>query len=203
MKSKEFFLNSPYTDAEMTPYERNKLYAWIIENKPNHVFEVGTGLGGGSTYYIAEAFKELGKGRIYTCDPGRSPSNHFLETYKNIVFYYRQTSQWLIDQLTIDQISPDFVMFDGPEDPQIALDDIIRLEKVIQPETLFCMHDWEFEKRGYDNGVSTKSKLIRPYIENSKKYSKVEVLSGLIKNSNYDEMNYDSVGLCLYKFVGQ
>lgn len=202
MRKQDFFLKSPFLDAEMTPYERNRLYTWIIENMPKCVFEVGTGLGGGSTYYIAEAFKDIGSGKIYTCDPGRHPSNSFLDQYKDIVFYHQKSSQWLIDHLINEQIIPDFLMFDGPEDPTIALEDIIKLEKIIKTGTLFCMHDWEFEKRGYDNGISTKSKLIRPYIENSKKYVQVEILSGLRKNSNYDTSNYDSVGLCLYKFIG-
>ena len=44
--------------GEMTPYERYKLFNWVLDIKPKSVLEVGTG-GGGSTRAISEAIKRL------------------------------------------------------------------------------------------------------------------------------------------------
>jgi len=87
------------------------------------------------------------------------------------------------------------LFFDGPEDPDIAMEDIKILENYIQPECYFSMHDWELEKRKYDNGISTKAKKIRPYMENSSLWKPIEVLEGIESDQ--------SVGLCLYKFLGK
>jgi NAD(P)H-hydrate repair Nnr-like enzyme with NAD(P)H-hydrate epimerase domain len=87
----EIFFSSPYP-GEMLPYERYKLYNWILEIKPEIIFEVGTGNGGGSTFYIAEALKKGGiNGFIYTCDPIRVIDSKFTEKYTN-VFYHKLES---------------------------------------------------------------------------------------------------------------
>lgn len=193
------FNNAPNTGMEMLPYERFKLYNWIIDIKPINIIEIGCGLGG-TTYYISESIKTLNiESTIYTCDPSRSPSSSLLKDFP-FIKYYPITSNILIEDVISNNIDIDFILFDGPELPDIALDDIKILENYIKNGTYFCMHDWEFTKRGYDNGISTKSEKIRPYIEKSKKWIEIEVLSGLIKNSNYNNDIFDSVGLCLYKF---
>ena len=58
MKNIEEFTYTKY-NGEMLPFERFKLTNWILNIKPTIVFEVGTGNGGGSTYFIAKALKEL------------------------------------------------------------------------------------------------------------------------------------------------
>jgi hypothetical protein len=80
------------------------------------------------------------------------------------------------------------------------MDDIKVLEKYIEDGCLFSMHDWEYTQRKMDNGISTKSLYIRPYMEQSNKWSKIEVLSGMEKNCEGSE-EIDSVGLCLYRYV--
>jgi hypothetical protein len=104
-----------------------------------------------------------------------------------------------LSNLIQSNIKPDFIMFDGPEPPNIAYEDIILLEDVINDGTYFCMHDWD-HYRPYDKSYSTKSVKIREYMENSKQWDLQEQLHANIKNSNFDNLEYDSVGLCLYKF---
>jgi hypothetical protein len=197
--NKDFFLDQKFLDGEMLPYERFKLYTWISEIKPKVVFEVGTGTGGGSTFFIASAILNMKlNSTIYTCDPSRSPTKEFLDEFESVKFY-RNFSNIVIPDLINNEISPDFIMFDGPEDPMIAYNDLIYLEKYISNDTYFCMHDWD-EYRNYDNSRSTKSVKVREYIENSLNWTLVEKLDANIKNSNFDNWEYDSVGLCLYKF---
>jgi hypothetical protein len=186
-------------DGEMLPLERFKLYNWICEISPKIIFEVGTGIGGGSTYYIAMAIKNRNyKTKLYTCDPLRSPTQDFLNNF-DFITYYKKFSSEMFNILIESNILPDFIMFDGPEDSEIAYNDIIELEKYIENGTYFCMHDWDYH-RPYDNGYSTKSIKIRKYFENSNNWELLERLDSNIKNSNFDDREYDSVGMCLYKY---
>ena len=186
-------------EFEMLPYERFILYKWITEIiKPIVAVEFGTGHGG-STYYITKALEQTG-GFLHTCDPERSPLQEIFNLNKNFK-YYSITSDKLINILIENNINIDYLFFDGPEDPMIALTDLIKLENYIKPGCYFSMHDWEIEKRGFDGAISTKALHIRPYIENSSRWKLIHQLSGLEKNSK-DNDGYDSVGLCLYQFIG-
>jgi hypothetical protein len=191
------FDQSPYT-GEMLPYERYKLYNWIIDIKPKIIFEVGTGHGGGSTYYIAEAIKHLNNGgKIYTCDPERTIESTLLQDFPLIQFFPIY-SEDMLKNLTEQGLKPDFIMFDGPEDPNIAFNDIKYMENFIDDGTHFSMHDWDLY-RPYDGHQSTKSVKIREYMENSDNWVLLEQLYSDRKNST-NNMQYDSVGLCLYKY---
>ena len=184
------FVNSPYRGAEMLPLERCKLYNWVLESTPAMVLEVGTGSGGG-TSYIAEAIKDIGTGYILTRDPLRKPNDDFFKTYP-FVDYRKCRSDVIIEEVIERGLCIDFIFFDGPEDPDVALRDIKRLEQWIITGTLFAMHDWETTKRKYDGAISTKAEKIRPYMEESEHWKEVEVLSG---------QTIQSVGLCLYKYI--
>jgi hypothetical protein len=192
------FYHTKY-NGEMLPYERFKLTEWVKFINPKVVFEVGTGNGGGSTYFISKTLKELNNnGHIHTCDPFRTIDSNMLLEFDNIT-YYQINSNEMLENLINTNIKPNFIMFDGPENPEIAYEDIKFLEQYIDNDTYFSMHDWDTH-RGYDNGTSTKSIKIREYIENSKNWILIEQLHSNIKNSDFDITPYDSVGICLYKF---
>lgn len=197
---KEFFLNYPYSEyGEMLPYERYKLYNWIKKFNVKNILEIGSG-SGASTYYMVNALQNDGK--IFTCDPGRRLPEELLNDFKNIE-YYENTSSFLIEKIMNERIDIDYVFFDGPEIPDLALQDILKLENYLKDGCLFSMHDWETTQRNYDKGYSIKCSKIRPYMENSEKWEEVEILSGLKVNSDYhvyDDRNADSVGLSLYKY---
>ena len=184
-----------YPGSEMLPYERYKLYSWVKKVKPKNILDIGCGIGGG-TYYLSEALKKVNSlGKVYSCDPERGPSKEFLKIHDN-VDYRSIYSQELISFLFQNKIQIDFIFFDGPEDPDVAMKDIISIENYIQPGCYFSMHDWEIVTRKYDGQISTKSKKIRKYMEsNSYIWKPVEILDGV--NST------DSVGLCLYEFLGK
>jgi cephalosporin hydroxylase len=181
--------------AEMTTYEREILTKWIIDiiRPKSHILEIGTGVGG-STYYLSKTLSYINKKKfVYTCDPSRRPSDEFLDEMKNVK-YFPNTSDFLIDYIIKKSIKLSYIFFDGPEDPNVALNDIKKLEDYIESGCYFSMHDWEVKKRLLDGGISTKSLLIRTYIESSERWEEVEVLDG-IESRN-------SVGFCLYKFLG-
>jgi predicted O-methyltransferase YrrM len=173
------FVNCPYKGAELLPLERERLYNWVFNLKPKDILEIGTG-NGGSTYYMAEAIKAAGISTvIITCDPQRKVSNSFFETYP-FVDYFRMSSDKIIPFVIEEGFLIDFIFFDGPDDPEVALRDIKRLEVSIASGTYFAMHDWDFPK----------AEMIRPYMELSPNWIEQEVLF----------KSEVSVGLCLYKY---
>lgn len=178
--------------GEMSALERELLYNWVCSYNPLNVLEIGTGTGGGGCYYMASALKEHnGQGLIYTCDPSRSPEENFFKEFPMVKFY-QQRSDKLINYLISNNINIDFIFFDGPENPDTAMNDILTLENFIKSGTKFAMHDWETAERIFDKAISTKAKKIRPYMENSSKWK----LLHQTENCMY------SVGLCLYEFLG-
>lgn len=174
------FVNCPYKGAELLPLEREKLYNWVLNRKPMGILEIGTGHGG-STYYMAAAVKAMNLSTIMvTCDPKRKIPNLFFEEYP-FVDYFCMLSDEIIPFVIEENFLIDFIFFDGPDDPEVALRDIQRLEKYIASGTHFAMHDWDFPK----------AEMIRPYMEQSEHWVEQEVLPKSDK----------SVGLCLYKYI--
>ncbi len=184
------YINFEYSElGEMLPLERERLHSWISKINPKNILEVGTGTGA-STYYMAISLQEGSK--IYSCDDGREPSKKLLKDFKNIEFFNIKSTA-LIQHIKKANIKIDYIFFDGPEEESVAMEDIAVLEDgVIQPGCYFSMHDWEVTPRKYDSGLSTKAAKIRPYIEKSNRWEKIEVLDGL----NSDQ----TVGLCLYRY---
>lgn len=190
---------NPYA-GELTDYERYRLHHWILERRPRVVFEVGTGVGG-STFYIGSALQQVG-GQLFTCDPLRRPPASFLRQFADVLRYEPLESTEMMRQLLGRGVRPDFIFFDGPEIPELALRDLQLLEPSLAAGTQFAMHDWHLGRRGYDGGHSVKAAQVRPYIENSVRWRALEVLRGDSQNCRESIQPYDSVGLCLYQWEG-
>jgi len=194
------FTETIHPQAEMLPLERKALYDSVVLNRPKVILEVGTGCGGGGTYFMSRALKDNNIDCIlYTCDPMRGPDQSFLSMFP-FVNYRSEYSTNLISELIEKGITPDFLFFDGPESPEVALNDLKALETVIKEGTILCIHDYELSRRGYDKAFSTKSKLIRPYLESSNSWDEVLTYSGTTKNSDYNDDEFDSVGFAILKY---
>lgn len=178
--------------GEMTYLERELLHAWVGLYNPKNILEIGTGTGGGGCYYMASALKNIDSSAlIYTCDPYRGPEASFFQEFP-MVNFWQTKSNILIDHIIDKNIEIDFIFFDGPEDANTAIEDILTLENFIKSGTKFTMHDWEFVERVLDKAISIKAQKIRPYMENSSKW----------KLLHQTENSTNSVGLCLYEFLG-
>lgn len=198
MKLENFFITE-YQDGEMLPYERYKLYNWILNSNPNNILEIGCGTCGGSTKFMSNALDKLNNGHIFCCDPSRGPSQEFLQNHPR-VHYSKTTSSELINYIINEKIDIDFLFFDGPENPDIAYNDLIILENYIKLGAKFAMHDWHIGIRGYDNNASTKSVKIKEYMQSSNRWKQIEILKGDYKNNKEWPGEFDSVGMCLYEF---
>jgi len=178
---------NPYKKGEMLPTERKALFSWVSDAMPSLVLEVGTNGGEGSTFYISNALKFDAK--MITCDVRGG-----CHDYPNLIFV-RKPSTTVIKEMIKEGNIPDFIFFDGPEDPNVALQDIKLLEPHLKKgETYFAMHDWYGGVRCYDGYTSTKAALIRPYMEESSNWILKAELRG-------DVPEDDSVGLVLYQYA--
>ncbi len=167
--------------GQLLPEERKFLYNSIITIKPNLVLEIGTWRGGGSTYQIAEALLFNNSGKLVTCETNTDFYREALSIYdcdkwNDIVDCRNVNSSVLIKELIDKGDIPDFLFFDGPEDPESNLEDFLHLEQYLSDDSYFCAHDWDLGTR-IDGLKSIKSKLIRPYVENSDKWIIIKSLS--------------------------
>ena len=165
-------LSSVKTDpsfGQLYPAERALVRAMVLARRPRIALEVGTWKGGGSTFQIASALAELGAGELHTCEPDETLNTIASGQYADadFVHVHRAYSQTLIAQLISDGDVPDFLFFDGPDDPTIALNDLIALEPHLTPGTVFMMHDWD----------DIKASAVRPYLERSAQWQIVTALS--------------------------
>jgi hypothetical protein len=93
-------------------------------------------------------------------------------------------------------IIPNFVFFDGPEEPEVALNDFKLLENSLPVGAFFSMHDWCTNVRKYDSETSTKALYLKDYINSFDNWILIEELDG----ENYEE-GEESVGLVFYKKI--
>jgi len=170
-------------EGQLWPQERAMLHQTILTLKPELALEIGTWKGGGSTYQIADALVKNGKGLLITCEPDPELFAIAKNTYevelagKMPVQLVNDYSHNLINHLVNHGRIPDFVLMDGPEDPNVCLNDLKALENLMKPGSIVAFHDWDLGVRA-DGLVSTKSEFVRPYIEGSKeKWVSIGVLT--------------------------
>lgn len=190
MKYKESYDNF---GGELISFERKFLFDKIIKHQPSIVLELGSG-GGGATRIILSAMNELEQGVLYTCDPQQDAVLDIQDVDIKRMTFSKITGANLINELVSNGIYVDFVFFDGPEDPDVGLNNFKLLNQITESNCVFMSHDWETEKSRIDGNISTKSKLLRPYLHNSEQWKVVEELSGL-KNKYPNDTGYNSVGM--------
>ncbi len=166
-------------EGQMWPAERDFLANAIKERNPSIILEVGTWKGGGSTLQIANAMAE--SSTLITCEVDKNfydQAMRDLSDHKNFdnIKFNNVPSYELIDDIIENGVIPEFVFFDGPEDPEINYNDFKRLEEYVKPGTYFCMHDWDLGVRA-DGLTSTKAEYVRPYVEKSDKWDILRTLT--------------------------
>lgn len=167
-------------NGQLSLPERVALHHYVRKFKPTVVFEVGTWRGGGSTFQIVTALQERKYGHLHTCE---SNKEHYLvartaydrstfgrgrglKPLKGYVTFYNLRSDEMIEKLIGEGIIPEFVFFDGPDDPEVAYTDLKKLEPIMRAGSIFAMHDW----------FNQKAALVKPYLENNPSWSIKEVL---------------------------
>lgn len=178
-------------EGQMTVQERIFLYQAALEKlsimENGTALEIGTWKGGGSTLQISTAIMNVDlsghyRGNIlHTCEVDPILYSEAVAAYETTpqskyVVFHNKPSDIVIDELIWKGNIPQFVFFDGPEDPEINMNDFLKLDEHLKVGTRFCMHDWDLDVR-FDGLVSTKAKLLRPYLEKSNKWHQIGSLT--------------------------
>lgn len=166
--------------GQLWPSERAALYEAVVRRRPLVALEIGTWHGGGSTFQIVSALMSCGRGRLITCEQnpeacaiahgfyGRLPYSRFCGVY-NCSASKLLPALVASPSLVPGGGVPDFIFFDGSEDPLESLNDFMYLDAHVRPGCVFMMHDWVTPE-------SHKADLLRPYLEKLETWKIVSVL---------------------------
>jgi len=168
--------------------ERRLLYETVRAYKPETVFEVGTWLGGGSTYFIAQALYDNGFGTLFTIDSDQftyssvvSAYNHYVSHLVPHVNFHVGLSTTIYPTILQRQKNVDVLFLDGAPDPEQTVKEFIMFEPYLHEGSILIAHDWNNEKM----------EVLRPMIEASTRWTIGKTLTAP-----------KSVGFAVCRFLG-
>jgi predicted O-methyltransferase YrrM len=163
-----FYEGCPNVPGQMWYADRKALYETIRRYKPLIVCESGTWLGGGSTYFIAQALRDNGKGVLYTTESNAEfyaaaiqSYEHSLSRLRPFVDFHFGTSAQIYPSLLEKIGMVDAVLLDGAEDAQETMDEFQMFELFLSPNAIVMAHDWNTDKM----------LLLRPLLENAAQWT--------------------------------
>ena len=142
-------------EGQMNPAERELLYNTVMSAQPDVVCEVGTCRGGGSTYFISSALRNLGKGKLYTCEDFKefydyaralyagNPDFAGLEQY--IEFFFGDSERAFKDF----KLPVNVCLLDGGADSIKMVYDFTLFRPLMPIGSYLIMHDWDNGKTDY------------------------------------------------------
>lgn len=159
-----FFEGCRDLPGQMYIADRKALYDAILKHKPRQCFEIGTYLGGGSTYFLASAFRELGAGQVVTLE---AEQNHFVlaagyyarylpALYPHVKFLLGNDPALFNPHIDAER-GVDCLFLDGGSEAEETFQQLAFFQPHLRPGTLLMAHDWDTEKQ----------RMVRPYLENS------------------------------------
>ncbi len=155
LSDKFFFEGCQPIPGEMYKADRKALYDTIIQYMPEHCYEIGTGSGGGSTFFLACAFAKLGEGKVISLEinDGSALRNfeRFTPDLLPFVEFLTGGDPSLFD--LGDRVG--CVFLDGAEDGEQTLYQYEFFKSYFRPGSILMAHDWN----------SSKMELLRPILE--------------------------------------
>ncbi len=144
--------------------DRKALYETIRRYKPRIVCESGTWLGGGSTYFIAQALYDNGGGVLHTTEvmpefhakAAQGYAQHLSRLLPFVQFHSGASAQ--VYSALLPQIAPiDALLLDGAEDAEMTANEFQMFEPFLSQRAVVMAHDWNTEKM----------LLLRPILEDA------------------------------------
>ena len=152
-------------EGQMNPPERESLYNLVMSVKPETICEVGTARGGGSTYFISSALRNIGKGLLYTCENNQEFYDYAMTLYngcpdfiglKQHVNFNFGDSEEVFTPLLPNIKNPSIVFLDGGASSIKMVYDYTLFRPYMNIGSFLACHDW----------VNGKSCYLRPIIQN-------------------------------------
>jgi cephalosporin hydroxylase len=157
-------------EGQLSPMERRALYDCVMRLRPDCAFEVGTCRGGGSTYFIASALRNI------DIDTGKKVVLQTTET--DIDFYeyaselYGTKLQYLSPYVNLhlcgamqtfagfEMPGRGFAFLDGAENASETLHQFSMFDMRLNPGSMLAFHDW----------TTSKTDSIRPIMEDHQRW---------------------------------
>ena len=148
-----FFEGAADIIGQMYVAERQALFNTILRFRPRHCFEVGTFTGGGSTFFIASAFKEIGAGKLFTLESNVTLFSLATSGYKAFVPDLLAHVEF-INGGSVELFTPhirasegvEAFFLDGAENADQTLDQYRYFLHYLRPGAVMMAHDWHTDK---------------------------------------------------------
>jgi predicted O-methyltransferase YrrM len=167
--------------------DRTCLYETVLETKPKQIFEVGTWLGGGSTFFLAKGLQKNGFGQLHTSETDAAAHGQAIKNYQRefpellpFVKFYLGNSLQVFSPVLYDGLHPrsikpedqivDILFLDGADNAEETVAEFMMFEPFFHPGSIFMAHDW------LDRADAQKMRLLRPIVENSKDWKILKVI---------------------------
>lgn len=185
-KDRLFFDGNFMLPGQMYKAERKALYDAVVNSKPDLCFEIGTYTGGGSTFFISEALKDLKHGKLITTESDEFLWNKAKERYgkyiknnfKFVEFLHTESTSVFIPHLEKKDYRH-FILLDGAEDSKQTLEQYLFFKPFFKDGTILALHDWNTEK----------SASVKPVILSEPKWQKIKELQ-----------QPESIGLAIFEY---
>ncbi|MFL5815815.1 MAG: class I SAM-dependent methyltransferase [Bdellovibrionia bacterium] len=162
-----FFEGCRALPGQMYIADRKGLYDAVIKYKPKYCFEVGTHTGGGSTYFLASAFAELGQGKVVTLESDRSFWEYAKDSYQKALPHLAPYVEFVhgddvkcFEPYLRETGGLECAFLDGSENAEQTLEQYEFFKKFLKPGSVLMAHDWDTDKM----------RLLRPLLEQSKEW---------------------------------
>jgi predicted O-methyltransferase YrrM len=160
-----FFEGAPDIIGQMYVAERQALFNTILQFKPRHCFEVGTFTGGGSTFFIASAFRKIGAGSLFTLESNPALFSLATSAYETYLSHL-MTHVSFIKGDDVELFTPhipastgiEALFLDGAESTDQTLDQYRYFQPHLRSGAVMMAHDWHTDKM----------KKVRPLIESNR-----------------------------------
>lgn len=145
----------------MNPEEREVLYNYVLEHKPQTIAEVGSSRGGGSTFFIASAIANADySAEFHAMEFYRPNWDYCQELYNTklsylrpyVVFHFVNSLKYW-PELNHNIVTLDMLLLDGGIDSLAMVYDFVYGQTKMPIGSMLFAHDW-------DNGKSTMIKKI-------------------------------------------
>jgi len=182
-----FFEGHRPLPGQMYLEERKVLHATILSRKPRYCYEIGTASGGGSTFFIASAFRALGTGKLVSLEAMKAMSERAARRYDTDLKHLRPYVEFLagtspnsfLPYIHDADGSVECVFLDGSDSPDETVGQYEFFLPFARKGTILMAHDWN----------DVKMSLLRPVIEKERSWRLMTALDEPL-----------SVGFMVYRF---
>jgi cephalosporin hydroxylase len=183
-----FFEGVRQLPGQMYIADRKALSGTVIKYMPQICYEIGTWIGGGSTFFLASAFAKLGRGKVVTTEVDVHAYQMARSTYETVLphllpfveFHNTAKLDVFMPFIRQNQNTVDCVFLDGADDARQTMEQYEFFRPYFKTGTILMVHDWNTEKmRG-----------IRPVIEGNPKW-----------NLELNISSPDSIGFATYIYT--